>query len=252
MRFSITECFRILIPVRYKTAFKRSSYIFYHYRLFTEKRLLRANRWGLDFSKFNEAQIALDFLPEKYGFYIDIGAGAPVEGSNTFAFYAKGWRGICIDPISINEKLHKKIRPADVFIKTLVGTTRQEVNFYEFAPWGYSTTVKEAADKLSRKPGVFLIRSGAMLTVPLSEIAPSSTPKQPSLLSIDAEGSDFEILKSNNFKVFSPRVIICEDYKIYSENKASTDIDVFLEKFDYTIVKTSGYSKIFVHKSYFL
>jgi FkbM family methyltransferase len=249
MIFRITECFRILIPVRYKTTFKKSSF-FYYYRLFIEKRILSADRGGLGFSKFNEAQIALEFLPEKYGFYVDVGAGAPVEASNTFAFYARGWRGICMDPISINERLHKRIRPADIFIKTLVGATRQEVIFYEFAPWGYSTTVKESADKLSRKPGVFLIRSRTMLTVPLSEIVPSSTPEQPSLLSIDAEGSDLEILKSNNFKVFSPRVIICEDYKIYSENQASTDIDIFLEKFDYTLVKTSGYSKIFVHKTY--
>jgi hypothetical protein len=238
--------------MRFKIALKRNQFFFYHYRLFVEKRILNFNRSGLGLGKFNEAQIALEFLPEKNGFYIDIGAGAPIEASNTFAFYLSGWRGICIDPISINEKLHKKIRPGDVFIKTLIGGRRQEMTFYEFTPWGYSTTNKEAAAKLLHKPGVSLIRSGTMMTIPLTEIAPSISPDHPSLLSIDAEGSDLEILKSNNFNVFSPRVIICEDYSIYLENKPSPDIEIFLENFNYTLVKTSGYSKIFVHKSYLL
>ena len=86
-------------------------------------RLVIENKFKSIGGKFDEAKIAAKFLPEKDGFYIDIGAGSPIEASNSYLFYKRGWRGICVDPIAINEKLHKVFRPRDKFLRSLVGNS---------------------------------------------------------------------------------------------------------------------------------
>ena len=35
-------------------------------------------------------------LPEKHGYYLEIGAYDPTRLSNTFRFYKKGWRGVVV------------------------------------------------------------------------------------------------------------------------------------------------------------
>jgi hypothetical protein len=59
-------------------------------------------------SSFGEDRVLVKFLPEVLGSYIDVGAGAPVRGSNTYLFYERGWRGITIDPIKSLVKMHQK------------------------------------------------------------------------------------------------------------------------------------------------
>lgn len=237
--------FGTFIPRKLKLIYKRS---FFHFlfRLIVEYKI-KSND-----GKFDEAKIAAQFLPEKDGFYIDIGAGSPVEASNTYMFYKRGWQGICIDPISINKKMHKVFRPRDKFLRLIVSNSLggQHVKFYEFIPTGYSTTDEKAAKELRKKNGVFLISTRFIQSITLASIAPRVSPKDATLLSVDAEGGDLDILKSNNFKLFSPRVIICEDYNIYLEGVPSIALDNFLADYQYKLVKISGYSKIFVHLSY--
>ena len=235
--------FSALIPRKLKLYYKRS-FLNFLFRLAIE------HKFKSKAGKFDEAEIAAEFLPEKVGFYIDIGAGTPIEASNTYLFYRRGWRGICIDPIAINEKLHKVFRPHDKFLRLIVGNSLGRVKFFEFIPSGYSTTDQKAATELLKKQGVFLIHTRFIQGITLASIAPNVSPESATLLSIDAEGEDLDVLKSNDFKLFSPRVIICEDYKIYSESVPSFDLDIFLGNFQYKLVKISGYSKIFVHRDY--
>ena len=46
------------------------------------------------------------------GFYVDVGAYHPKLFSNTYLFYKKGWRGICVDP---NPKMKELYRMAKNF-----------------------------------------------------------------------------------------------------------------------------------------
>ena len=51
-----------------------------------------------------------DSILDKYllnfrkGNYIDIGSNHPILFSNTFLFYLKNWRGICLDPLPFLKK----------------------------------------------------------------------------------------------------------------------------------------------------
>jgi len=63
---------------------------------------LKINSTGY-YSQFGEDQILDKLLPEKKGFFLDIGAGRPIRYSNTYLFYKRGWNGILIDPLTAND-----------------------------------------------------------------------------------------------------------------------------------------------------
>jgi len=54
------------------------------------------------------------------GKYIDIGAGYPIEISNTFMLYEKGWSGLCIEPCKLYHPGWPVNRPRDIYITDLI------------------------------------------------------------------------------------------------------------------------------------
>jgi hypothetical protein len=71
---------------------------------------------------------------------------------------------------------------------------------------------------------------------------------EPSFLSIDAEGADFEVLQSNDWNACKPRVICIESSQ---ENDLNSDSIVnYLSERGYLLVEQTILSKIFVSKKY--
>lgn len=80
-----------------------------------------------------------------HGFYVDVGAGAPVLGSVTQAFYQRGWRGINLEPArALQERLSAE-RPADVTLALLAGSTDADALFYDSGASQRSSTDPEQA-----------------------------------------------------------------------------------------------------------
>ena len=67
--------------------------------------------------------IALSILRNvnKKGFYIDVGAGHPIQENDTYALYKKNWRGILVEPLLTYNSLYKKYRPGDFIFNNLIG-----------------------------------------------------------------------------------------------------------------------------------
>lgn len=82
----------------------------------------------------NGEDLILEFLTQKEnGFYIDIGANNPVNGSNTYWFYRlKNWSGICVEPNKALAKRIKSKRPRDIVLQMGLGRNAGEMTFYEF------------------------------------------------------------------------------------------------------------------------
>ena len=55
--------------------------------------LLRKSK--VSYSDFKEDLILEGIFGSLTGSYVDVGAGHPVIGSNSYLFYKKGWSGIC-------------------------------------------------------------------------------------------------------------------------------------------------------------
>ena len=57
-----------------------------------------------------------NYFKKKIGFYVDVGAYHPLELSNTYLLYKRGWNGINIDINSLSIDYFDYLRPDDINI----------------------------------------------------------------------------------------------------------------------------------------
>ena len=62
------------------------------------------------------------------GKYLDIGSYDPIQYSNTYLLYQRGWTGIAIEPNHSFKKEWRKYRPKDLFIN--IGISNHEQDLY--------------------------------------------------------------------------------------------------------------------------
>ena len=155
--------------------------------------------------------IVLDNLlgHKESGFYVDVGCNHPVEISNTFRFYLRGWRGIAIDANAEFAQPFARWRPNDVFVSACVSNAVSEVDFRVYNSRALSSVT---ASQLYENPEHYrLERIEKLQTRPLGAIlAEHSAPKKFEFLSIDVEGHDFEALQSIDLGQYQPAVILIE------------------------------------------
>jgi FkbM family methyltransferase len=165
------------------------------------------------------------------GFYVDIGAGRPISNSLTYSLYETGWTGICVDPLRENRILHKMFRPRDVFISSLVGKGPKIVTFFHLKHWSYSTTSEQVASRLIASGTAKLVKETLVQQVPLSYFTKNIPAKKDLFLKIDVEGSDLDVLKTNDWQSFKPNLICVETW----ENKSDA-ISMFLTERGYAVI----------------
>jgi len=210
------------------------------------KSSLKSNKF---YAQFGEDTILQKYLQENKGFYLDIGSGDPVRGSNTFFLYKKGWSGILIDPLSRNIFSSKIIRRKDKIIRGLVGATDRSYPFYEMYPYEYSTTNNEVVKDLINNGKAKLVKKVQLNTFSVSELNLNINLDQPSLLSVDCEGFDLEVLKTIDLKTIEFRIICVEDFD-YNPAYKSSAINQYLNENGYEIVDRAGPSSIYIKSSW--
>jgi len=235
------------IPLRLKIRLKDSKVNYFRLWLTELHMIVRPPRY---FGQTAEDVILRIYLPESKGSYIDIGAGRPITYSNTFAFYRRGWKGVCVDPISTNTKLLKSFRRNDQVLNILIGEKEEDIDFWEFDPYHYSTAEEAVALKVQDVLGLRLHNFSKKAVRPLSSIAPKCSGFDASLLSIDVEGFDLVVLKSNDWQIYHPRVICVEEWEKTMDENFNSEIAGFLANHGYKRMAWTGLSSIFVDKSY--
>lgn len=172
------------------------------------------------------------------GFYIDIGAYHPIRYSNTFKFYLKGWHGINIDARPGSMQIFKKIRPKDINLEIAIGNRSECLKYYMFdepALNGFSKEISEERDRdfhfnILKTVDINLER----LEVILDNFLPENT--EIHFLSIDVEGLDYEVLLSNNFNKYRPKMILVETSVISEGLAFDSEINIFLNENGYSLV----------------
>jgi FkbM family methyltransferase len=155
------------------------------------------------------------------GFYVDAGCNDPRFLSNTFLFYKKGWKGICIDA---NEKLIKKfqeIRPRDKAVCALLSNEKKSMEFIELINNTLSSTDTAYLSQMIEE-GQTVVNRKIMAAQTLTEILDqNNAPAYFDLLSVDVEEHDFSVLQSLDFQKYHPRLIVveAEDFDIINPGK---------------------------------
>lgn len=168
------------------------------------------------------------FWEVKSGFYVDVGANNPIVNSNTHFFYKKGWSGINIDALPGSMQNFNRIRPRDINLEIPISDKEEKLNYYMFSRSFYNSFLKES-DGFQND---VLIEIRELQTKTLSWILDNYlNNKEIDFLTIDVEGLDFQVLKSNNWSKYRPKVLIIELFADEIESvKASTIINFLKEK----------------------
>ena len=172
------------------------------------------------------------------GFYVDVGAHHPTRFSNTYLFYRRGWRGINIDAMPGSMSEFEKLRPEDENVEALISSKRKKIEFFLFNEPALNTCDAELARKRNGLSTYRLVGTTMIESQTLSEVLERHlSPKQSiDFLSIDVEGMDLDVLCSNDWKRFTPTIILAEDTEVSNARRATeSPIATFLGRYGYSL-----------------
>lgn len=195
--------------------------------------------------KYSYSQTGEDILIDFFlkgknsGFYIDIGSYHPINLSNTYKFYKRGWSGINIEPNHNKFHLFKKQRIRDINLNMGIGQSETKSPFFILDADTLSTFSEQSAESY-KKMGHKVIEIKDVDLMPLKNvIAKYAKDKKIDFLSIDTEGYDLEVLKTNDWNLYRPSLIVLETVE-YSKNIFGSKLNATYDQF----MDGIGYSKI--------
>ena len=203
---------------------------------------------GSFYSQNNEDQELLEYFPEQYGHYLDIGSGNPKYLSNTYYFYRKGWDGYLIDPIKSNVLASGIFRPRDKVLRNFVGTHNKKQTFFQMEP-SYFSTADPLVVRHWISKGAQLVAKYEIRTIRIQDLPFECSPSDPVFFSIDTEGSELNVLKGINFTRQLPRAIILETWNS-GEVSNVEDCNSILRENGYYKISNSAENDIWIHKDY--
>lgn len=184
------------------------------------------------------------------GFYVDVGAYDPDRFNNTKRFYKREWRGINIEPAIRNYKKFVKDRKKDINLNIGIGTKEGKMDFYNFIPDTLSTFSKAEVENYV-KQGYKLTEVKKVKLATLKNILLRYCQnREIDFISIDTEGFDLEVLQSNDWSRFRPKLVCIESIRHSMDNHSIKKINVhdFLINIGYKKVYDNGLNSIYQDK----
>ena len=175
--------------------------------------------------------LARIFEGQRRGFYVDVGAHHPRRYSNTHLFYRRGWHGINIEP---NPDAMRSFRAGaltyHVFDEPALNTFDEAIVASRLAntPYRLMNTVEVPVERLD-----------TLLTRHL----PAG--QSIDFLSVDVEGLDLAVLRSNDWSRFQPRCVLAEALGVPLEDVKSSDIYRLLAGEHYELIAKTFNTLVF-------
>lgn len=185
---------------------------------------------------------------KKNGYFIDIGASNGINLSNTYLLEKDyEWKGICIEPLPEEFELLKINRPKSICINKAVYNTSNQI--VSFAISNVDTMYSGIADCIDCH--IEKVNSDKQLinvqTITLNDILEqNNAPNYIDYLSIDTEGSEFEIIKSVDLKKYIFGIIDIEHNFIEPRR---TNIRDFLLLNGYLLNFENEWDDSYIHSS---
>lgn len=188
--------------------------------------------------------------------YLEIGTNQPKICNNTYNFYLKGCKGVCIEPdVSMISSI-KKARPHDTILNIGISKeTSSNASFYLFpkAVNGWSTFSKEEAEIRKSESGInYEVKEVELRNI--NAVIEEYFDAYPNFISLDVEGLDLEILQSLNFEKYQPEVICVETisfgYLTNTETKINSIAEFMYQK-GYAVYADTHINTIFCRRSLF-
>jgi len=149
---------------------------------------------------------------KKGGYFVEFGATNGIDLSNTYLLETEfSWTGILAEPARLWEKQLKANRP-NAYIETLCVWKDSNSNLiFNETDMPELSTIDSLSDKDGHRNTRLKGKKYKVQTISLNDLLiKHRAPKYIDYLSIDTEGSEYEILKSFNFSEFFIKIITVE------------------------------------------
>jgi FkbM family methyltransferase len=181
------------------------------------------------------------------GIYVDIGANDPIHTSNTKRFYDRGWSGICIEPNPQKWAVFCQVRPRDITLNCGVSDTEGAFTFYCMDQDNVSTFDPAVVKHMGIERGAKVVQECSVTTKRLENIIgeyPGSN-REIDFMSVDVEGYELKVLRSNNWELYRPKLLVVE------MNKNTQIIETYLCSKGYALVFQNNENQIFTSTEFF-
>ena len=184
------------------------------------------------------------------GFYVDVGAHHPVRFSNTFLFYRRGWNGINIDAMPGAMKAFDRLRSRDINIECGVAGSAGKLVYHRFNEPALNTFVAAEAEHKNKSP-YRLIDTVEVTVDRLDVLLGRHLPEgqQIDFLSVDVEGKDEEVLRSNDWERYRPCFVLAETLRTDMLHLDECPVVQFLRSVGYTPVSKAYNTSFFARET---
>ena len=184
---------------------------------------------------FQDLWVLFELNKKEQGFFVEFGATDGISLSNTYLLEKKfRWYGILVEPCPIWHSRLKINRNSLTDFRCVWSDSKSKIKFLGSENPEFSTISSFSSNDhyaYKRQNGVEYFVDTISLTDLLIE---HNAPKNVDFLSIDTEGSEFEILSSFNFDLFSIQLISVEHNFLESKRLAL-----------FNFLSTKGYKRVF-------
>lgn len=190
------------------------------------------------------------FADKQSGFYVDVGAHHPRLFSNTYFFYKRGWSGLNIEPNPDVIRVFKAERGRDINLQLGISDHAADLTYYCFDEPALNTfdtvLVKSRLATTPYKVVGTCIVQVQRLEFILGKYLPPNA--RIDFLSIDVEGLDFAVLKSNDWRRFRPACVLVESLETSLEDAMHCEIFLFMKSHGYELFAKTFNTLIFREK----
>ena len=181
------------------------------------------------------------------GFYVDVGAYAPKQYSNTYLFYRQGWCGINIDATPGSMRAFKLIRRRDANIEAAISCSDRELVFYYWGVPHVLNTLSASRAELWKKSLGKEPRQIRVSTVRLDAVLDQHVPggQNISFLSVDTEGHELEVLQSNDWERYRPELVLVEGNEERFEHLLKSETTRYMHGVRYCLYSWIGPSAVY-------
>lgn len=184
--------------------------------------------------------------------YLDIGTHHSSHINNTYYFYKKGCKGVCVepDPTLFSEILRNRSR--DVCLNFGIAAGEQRfASFYVMTTRSLNTFSEEEALRCQETKNFGNQKIEQVINIPLlnvNEVMEKYFSDGVNFISIDVEGLDFEIVSSFNFEKYQPDVFCVETLRYQDDGmlKKNSDIIQYLLGKGYFLYADTYMNTVFI------
>jgi FkbM family methyltransferase len=157
-----------------------------------------------------ESELVWQFFDRcKDGFFVDIGANEPQKGSQTWFLEERGWCGILIEPQArLCERL-RQARPKSQVFQVACGApgAPAEMALFTAETLGHSGLVKNLVDASTNYIGTEMVK-----VTTLDAILSQAGNPTIDFVTMDVEGTQFDVLRGFDLQRHRPRLLLIEDH----------------------------------------